>query len=170
MPDGYMLPPRWTDDELEAARLDATADFVKARLTEGSGCYQPVLARCLAAVEALFAATSNLRDLQSGSALAQCPHLVTPARYLGGPPVSEDDLNVLAEGNVAGRKRLDRRLSKVAASVIVQALDRDRFPWLNAEPAREPTSTELEVAVKWTAGLWAAQAVQTQRRGESAKR
>lgn len=98
------------------------------------------------------------------------PPLLDPARYLGGPPISADDLNVLADSTVARRKRLDARLARVAASVIEAALDRDRFPWLFSQPPRDPTSQELEVAIKWTAGLWAAQAVQTQRRGESASR
>lgn len=170
MADKYTAPPRWTEAELEAARQHATADFVKERLGEGAARYQPVLAQCVYAVRDLFRATSNLRDLHSGSAFAVSPSLMTPARYLGGPPVSEDDLNVLAGSSVAKRKRLDSRLAELAASVIEEALDRDRVPWLFAEPSREPSEAELEVAIRWTAGLWAAQAVQTQRRGESAQR
>lgn len=143
---------------------------MKERLGEGADRYQPVLAQCTEAVRELFRATSNLRDLRSGSAFAVSPSLMTPARYLGGPPVSEDDLNVLAGSSVAKRKRLDTRLAEIAASVIEEALDKDRFPWIFAEPTREPSTSELEVAIRWTAGLWAAQAVQTQRRGESAQR
>ncbi len=166
----YVAPPYWTDAQLEMARQDATADFVKDRLAEGADRYQPVLARCTKAVTELFRATSNLRDLHDGSAFSADPSLVTPARYLGGPPVSEDDLNVLAGSSIAKRRRLDKRLGAMAASVIEEALDRDRFPWLFAAPPRDPNALELEVAIRWTAGLWAAQAVQTQRRGESAHR
>ncbi len=166
----YATPPRWNDGELDSARQEATADFVKERLEEGLHRYQPVLARCLEAVRELFEATSNLHGVHDGAAFSSRPALVTPARYLGGPPISADDLDLLAESSVAQRKRLDARLARVAASVIEAALDRDRFPWLFSAPPRDPTPEELEVAVKWTAGLWAAQAVQILRRGESAAR
>jgi hypothetical protein len=170
MPSRYIVPTHWADEELETARQDATADFIKERLGEGADRYQPVLAQCMDAVRELFRATSNLRDLHSGSVFATHPSLMTPARYLGGPPVSEDDLNILAGSSVAKRRRLDNRLAEVAASVIQEAFDRDRFPWLFDKPTRDPSPVELEVAVRWTSGLWAAQAVQTQRRGESAQR
>ena len=170
MDSRYVSPPHWTDSELESARQNSTADFVRERLSEGAERYQPALASCLNAVRALFDATSYLRDLPAGTVFASQPALVTPARYLGGPPISADDLNVLADRSVADRKRLDAHLAQVAASVIEAALDRDRFPWLFENPVREPTAEELEIAVRWTAGLWAAQLVQTQRRGEAAAR
>lgn len=166
----YLPPPRWTDAQLETGRQDATADFVRERLAEGAERYQPALARCMEAVRELFEATSYLRDLPTGSALTSHPTLISPSRYLGGPPISEGDLDVLAGYSVAKRRRLDAGLAKVAASVIEAALDRARFPWLFADPVRNPTPEELETAVKWTAGLWAAQEVQTQRRGQSAAR
>ena len=166
----FESPPRWSDERLEAMRRQATADFVVSRLQEGSDRYRPTLARCREAVGRLFEATNNLRALPGGAALAADASLLTPARYLGGPPVSEDDLDTLADAKVAKRRRLDRDLATTAATVIETALDQDRFPWLFESPPRDPTPLELDVAVQWTAGLWASQAVQTARRGESSAR
>ncbi len=60
-------------------------------------------------------------------------------RYLAGPPISEDDLSVLAEaGSMApGRLEADHAAAGRILSTIVQALDTKRFPWLAAE--RGPT-------------------------------
>jgi len=121
-------------------------------------------------VKELFAATDNLRSLAKGQAFGNSPRLVTPARYLGGPPISADDLDIIADGRVANRRHLEARLAAAAASVIEAALDRRRFPWLFAAPPRKPSAAELKIALEWTAGLWAAQRVATKRRGESSAR
>lgn len=170
VPKAFVEPPRWSSPQLDAARQHATADFVKDRLAEGASQYRPVFEECLAEVENLFAATDNLRALASAHALSKSPRLVTPARYLGGPPISADDLDIIADGKVANARRLDSRLAAAAASVIEAALDRRRFPWLFVTPRRKPSAAELRLALEWTAGLWAAQRVATKRRGESSAR
>lgn len=151
-------------------RQEATADFIRERLAEGASRYRPLFDECLAEVDRLFDETDNLRSLGSGKAFGNAPGLVTPGRYLGGPPISADDLDVIAEGRVANKRRLDPHLAAAAASVIEAALDRRRFPWLFEQPARAPTAAELRLATEWTAGLWAAQRVATKRRGESSAR
>jgi Holliday junction resolvase len=166
----FAAPPHWSTDGLEKKRRQATADFIKERLAEGASRYEPILDECVRQVRLLFDRTDNLRYLGSGSSLASEPELVTPARYLGGPPISADDLDVLAEMRVANRRRLDPRLARTAASVIEAALDRRRFPWLFERPPRDPTPEERTHALEWTAGLWAAQRVATGRRGESSSR
>jgi hypothetical protein len=118
--------------------------------------------------EALFRSTNDLRGLITGAAFFEDPELRTSARYLGGPPLSADDLRTFT-GISPGRKRISREDAKIVAGVITAALDRDRFPWLFGR-SRSPTATEREVALKWTAGLQAAQRVQTRRRGESSAR
>ncbi len=163
-------PPLWEDETLEAHRRDAIADFISERSTEGSARYREAFAANVRLVGDLFAATNDPREFGSGRALALDPGLVRAARYLGGPPVSADDLNTLAESSIATRKRLDADLAHKAALVIEMVIDRERFPWLFEAPRRAPTRAERETAVRWTAGLQTAQEVQTKRRGESAAR
>lgn len=91
------------------------------------------------------------------------------ARYLCGPPISADDLDTIAGVSFSDRKRLDPELAQAAATVIQQSPSRERFPWLFEEPPRDPTPVEREIAVRWTAGLKAAQEEQTGRRSKSSK-
>lgn len=155
---------------METRRQSAITRFITERVGEGADRYEEALQRSLHDVRDLFAATDDLLSLRSGTAFATQPDLLTPARYLGGPPISEDDLNVLSEGNVAGRRRLPVGMAEKAATIISAALDRARFPWMFADPLRSPTEQERTVAIHWTAGLWAAQRVATARRSESSAR
>lgn len=166
----YIEPPEWTDDQLEERRREAIADFIAARSAEGSATYEQIFASRLAEVERLFDATANLLDFESGAALASEPALVDIARYLGAPPISGGDLNTLAGANVATRRRLDADLGRKTASIVLAALDPERFPWMIADPVREPTDEERRLALRWTAGLKAAAETQTGRRGEASHR
>lgn len=162
----FAEPPRWDENTLEANRRDSVADFIAERTSEGKGRYQRVLAENVRLVEALFIQTNNLLSFASGAVLAEDPSFLAISRYLSGPPVSADDLDTLGEAKLAKRKRLDPSLAGKAAQVIASAIDEDRFPWLFADPPRNPTATEREVALKWTAGLQTVQQVQTGRRSE----
>lgn len=163
-------PPVWNDATLEADRRQAITNFIGERMTEGGARYQQVFAENTALVERLFAATNDLLNFASGAALAATPNLVRAARFLSGPPVSEDDLNTLTEASIATRRRLDADLARKAAAVIEVAIDAERFPWLFGAQRRTPMPSERDTAIRWTAGLMAAQEVQTGRRGASAKR
>jgi len=166
----FALPPVWDDARLDDDRRHSTADFVAAWNAAGRETYETRLTANRVSVERLFDATSDLLTLDDGSALAADPSLTRPARFLGGPPVSEANLDTLAEAKVATRKRLDGGLGRQAARVIVSALDRPRLPWLFASSPRPPTPVEREVAISWTAGLMTNQEVQTALRGESSTR
>jgi hypothetical protein len=166
----FINPPVWDDETLDSRRRAAIEDFIKERAAEGNRPYQEAFARSVGAVQELFERTQDLARFGSGEALASNPSLTRVARYLAGPPVSADDLNTLAGAALASRKRLDAELASRAATVLDAVLDRARFPWLFAEPARSPAAAERELAVRWTAGLLAIQEVQTGRRGESATR
>lgn len=166
----FSEPPVWDDAALEAHRRQAVADFIDERTNEGSVRYRTVYAANLAVVRELFAATDDLLRFTDGSALAANPKLTRTARYLGGPPISADDLDTLAATKIANRTRMDADLARKAAGVIETALDWERFPWLFETPRRTPTDAERETAIRWTAGLQTVQEVQTGRRGESAAR
>lgn len=166
----FVALPVWDDDELEARRREAIADFITARNAEGSVRYRAAFSTALSLVDRLFEATSELVDFRSGAGLAEDPRLVRVARYLGAPPISGDDLDTLAEARIAQRKRLDADLSARAAGVIFSAIDPERFPWLFADPPGVPTSQERDKAVSWTAGLIAASETQLGRRSEASGR
>jgi hypothetical protein len=172
-PRSFIEPPAWDDAALDAARRRATAEFIAERTAElmaGNVRYREVFLENLTAVRVLLAATDDLIDLASGAALAANPRLMRAARYLGGPPISADDLDTLVQVSVATRKRLNLDLAQSVVLVIEHALDADRFPWLFESPRRTPTEEEREIALRWTAGLMTAQQVQTGRRGEASKR
>jgi hypothetical protein len=169
-PRQFVEPPIWTDDQFEERRRHAIADFINERAAEGSARYRAVFAANLRSVESLFSATDDLLRLVDGAALASTPSLIRAARYLGGPPISADDLDTLAESKIANRSRLDQDLARRAAMVIEAAIDPERFPWLFAAPRRTPTLHERDTAIRWTAGLQTVQEIQTGRRGESASR
>jgi hypothetical protein len=166
----YAAAPRWDDHELDRQRKQAIEKFVIERSREGGASYRSTLAESLLAVERLFDRTNDLLDLATGKALADEPFLAGFARYLGGPPLSADDLDTFTGLSVSSRRQLPEDLARQVAKVIEAALDRDRFPWLFASPSRGPTTQERDIARKWTAGLHAAQRTQTARRGESSAR
>ncbi len=89
-----------------------------------------------------------------------------PLRYLAGPPISADDLAVLAEvASIApGTLRKDPEAARRVLATIVQALDTTRFPWI-AE-GRSPTAQEKATAIATSAALITAQRVSTDRRNE----
>ncbi len=157
-------------EELEARRREVVTAFIAERGKEGSTRYRQASAANRDLVRALFQATDDLLDFSSGAALADSPHLLAIARYLGGPPISGDDLDTLAEARVASRRQLDRDLGSKAAAVIAASVDPERFPWLHERPPRRPTDQERDTALRWTAGLKAAQEIAMGRRSESSAR
>jgi hypothetical protein len=80
------------------------------------------------------------------------------------PPISEDDLTVLAEASSLAKGRLQSRPEDVhrLIQVVRLVLDRRRFCWVVEN--REPTETEGDAAVMASAALMAASRVQTNRR------
>lgn len=166
----FALPPTWSDDQLEDDRQRSIARFIAERNAESRASYETVLARNIELVTSLFDDTENLLQFGSGDVLANRPALISVARYLAGPPVSEDDLDTLAGEPVAKRRRLEAALARRAATLLESAIDRTRFPWLFEAERRPPTATEREVAIKWTAGLKTIQEVHTTRRSASSTR
>ena len=149
----FLPPPMADDPTLEQDRGRSTTDFITAWNVAGRTAYEERLRTSLAEVERLFAATNDLLDFADGAALAGDPSLLRAARFVGGPPVSEANLNNLAGANVATRRRLDPQLGQQAARVIGAAIDRERLAWLF-----------------WTAGLMAEQGQATALRGGSSAR
>ncbi len=93
-------------------------------------------------------------------------NLGAPLRYLAGPPISDDDLAVLAEvtSTAPAAVRADPDGATRILRTILQALDTTRFPWV-AE-GRGPTEPEKATAIATSAALITAQRISTDRRNE----
>jgi XamI restriction endonuclease len=161
-------PPRWTEAELETARQTAIDAFRTERMQEPLEAYLEAFDEYRGAVEDLLEATVDLTQLSDAAEQVLVdPALLEAVRYLAGPPISADDLKVLAnvESLAAGRLRDDPEMAQRVIDTVLLALDRRRFPWV-AE-SRDPDAAEREAAALASAALMATSRVQTNRRNES---
>ncbi len=158
----------WSADEVAADVGAARAEFRARRLGEPLQRYldafdaaEPAVAKLIAEVEAVLAggvaAQAGLRELwgsDSGRAAF---------RYLGAPPISDDDLKTLAEVPLsAAATGVDQSEKLLAVMRVI--VDPRRFPWL---AARRPSGlAERQAATVATTALLASQRVQTLRRGD----
>ena len=94
-------------------------------------------------------------------------NLLPAVRYLAGPPISTDDLRTLAYdvSLTPSQLRANPATAQQVMQVILDSVDRRRFPWFNEN--REPTEAERQAAVVATAALLAQRAVMTSRANES---
>jgi len=139
----------WSDEELEADPQRSHADFVAWRQT-ADAMYADQFAGARASVTRLFETTDDLRTLAEGRAFATDARLITPARYLTGPIMSQDTLQALTD--VPKRRRTvttDEGL--VIADVIVLHLDVARAPLLAER--RRPSDDERSNAIVAAAAL-----------------
>lgn len=121
--------------------------FRQQRLTEPLEAYLSAFDEYQGVIEDLLEATVDLSGLRAQAAnLLADTKGVAAVRYLTGPPVSSDDLKTLAEATLSrSRLRADPEMVERLIQVIIDGLDRRRFPWL-AE-GREATAAEREAAV-----------------------
>jgi len=161
-------PPRWTREELEAARAAAIARFREVRMREPAQRYREAFAARRADVERLLGVLGQLAappDQTAVQAALTDEALQDVVRYLLGPPVSADDLEVLTEASLApGALRKDAAARGAVWTAVLGGLDRARFPWAFE---RAPGDGERAAAVLATAALMATQRVATDRRNES---
>lgn len=158
-------PPVWNDDQLEADRIKAIAAFSKERLEEPLEDYLEAFDEYQGYVEDVLEATVDLTDLdETALDVLGDPRLLEAFRYLAGPPISEDDLKVLADARSLSRSALEGTpdLVQRLIAVVRQVLDRRRFSWVVEN--REPTEAERNAAILASAALMAASRTQTRRR------
>lgn len=159
-------PPRWTSDDLEVARRASITLFREERLQEPLEQYLEAFDIYRGTVEDLLEATVDLTDLSAAHLdILTDPALLDALRYLAGPPISADDLKVLADASLAPAKlRADSDMAGRVIETVLTALDRRRFPWVVEE--REPDAAEKEAAALASAALMATQRLSTSRRSE----
>lgn len=159
-------PRLWKEAELEKHLARSIEVFRKQRMEEPLEQYIEKFDEYQTVVEELLETTVDLSDLDSHlvNVLTQ-PKLLEAFRYLAGPPISDDDLKVVAEA-VFSRRTLVQDPAMVARlrQVVLDGLDRRRFPWVIDQ--RDPTEAERAAAVVASAALIATRKVETSRRSE----
>jgi hypothetical protein len=159
-------PARWTIEELTEAAATSSAQFRTERLAV-SDSWATHYRAARGKFELLF---DRLRDLGPGGisdetlAEAYGLGLGEALRYLAGPPISEDDLQVIADVDSLAPGILKRNpvaLRKVFG-VIERVIDPHRFPWVAGGEA--PTAQQREAALLASSVLLAAQRIATERR------
>jgi hypothetical protein len=160
-------PPSWSDDELELDRRTSITQFREERLQEPLEQYLETFDTYRGVVEDLLEATVDLTTLSAANiSVLTDPVLLEALRYLAGPPISEDDLKILADASLApSRLSTDPDMAQRVVETILVALDRRRFPWISE--GREPEEAEREAAALASAALMATQRLSTSRRSVS---
>lgn len=161
-------PPRWTNSELATDAATSASLFRSERLSV-SDSWDTHYHQARQKFELLFA---RLGDLESNGItdlnLAEAYNLGLgeALRYLAGPPISDDDLKVIADVDSIAPSVLARdpdALRKVFG-VISRVVDPHRFPWIREDSA--PTERQREAALLASSVLLAAQRIATERRTE----
>lgn len=161
-------PPEWTQKQLESEARRASANFRAERLHEPLTTWRNTLESYRAKFERLF----DEHGAHSPQSLTP-GHLVgilkaglgDTLQYMAGPPISEDDLEVLAETSLAPKVLAsDRNAAKRVLDIIEQSIDASRFPWIAEK--RKPKPAERAAAILASAVLITAQRVATSRRSQ----
>ncbi|MBX9660390.1 MAG: XamI family restriction endonuclease [Nitrospiraceae bacterium] len=158
-------PPRWSKEQLEEDLAKAITFFRRQRLEEPLEDYLEAFDQYQGYIEELLETTVDLSQLESTAlAVLGDARLLEAFRYLAAPPISQDDLKVLAEAPSLAKGRLMNKPDDVRRliDVVRVVLDRRRFAWVVEN--REPTEAERGAAVMASAALMAASRVQTKRR------
>jgi len=165
-----IAPAKWTDEQLDAERNKAREIFRQERMLEPLEQYLETFEHYQGVVEDLLETTIDLSNLnETALDVLTNEDLLYAFRYLAGPPVSTDDLKVLAEAKLSHKQlRKNPDMVKRLVEVILAGLDRRRFPWVSDN--REATAAERVSAVLASASLIATSRLSTSRRSESKDR
>lgn len=160
-----LAPPKHDDQALEADRRIAIELFRKERLEEPVEAYHDLFDKYQGVIEDLLEATVDLTALHENALdVMSTASLAEALRYLAGPPISTDDLLIVAEATSLRPERLkkDPDTLRRIIQVVRDGLDRRRFVWISE--GREPSEPEKNAAIIASAALMATQRLQTDRR------
>jgi hypothetical protein len=160
-------PPRWTAKQLAVEAAKSAAAFRAERLAP-TEAWKQHFTKAKDRFTDLFKELGELAPNKiSDAALASAYklNLGETLRYLSGPPISDDDLQVLADVPTLARSTLanDTTQLRKVFRVIEQTIDPYRFPWILEK--RSPTENEKSAALLASSVLLAAQRIATARRG-----
>src|SRR5205823_10705238 len=137
----------WSSEQLDLDRQAAIAEFRRVRVEEPLEDYHEAFDEYRGAVEDLLETTVDLQLLgELAEQVLRDPALQLAVRYLAGPPISKDDLLVVAESDsiAPGRLKADPEMARRLIDTVLLALDRRRFPWVTE--GRDPEPAEREAA------------------------
>lgn len=165
-------PPRWSGEQLTYDAAISIGQFRGERL-QASDAWTTHYLSARAKFDALFQALDDLRSASAtddGLTEVFRRDLGEALRYLAGPPISEDDLQVIAgvkslSPGVLGK---DPEASRRIFDVIRRVIDTHRFPWVTAGGA--PSTRQRDAALLASAVLLATQRVATERRNTAKER
>ena len=160
----------WQATEVAADTAAARAEFRFRRLGEPLARYlaafddaRPLHAELIAGLESALLMDAAGLDLLKRLWATDAGR--TAYRYPGAPPISEDNLETLAEAKLAVRSVAANAPALQRLNDVMRAtLDPRRFPWVIA--ARAATAEELAAAVLASTTLAASQRVHALRRGD----
>ena len=143
------LPERWTNAELVADAATSAEQFRTDRLAV-SDAWTTHYHAARSKFELLFSKLSDLNpDAITNANLADAYGLGLgeALRYLAGPPISEDDLKVIADVDSIAPSVLknDVEALQKVFGVIERVIDPFRFPWI--EIGKQPTAQQKEAAL-----------------------
>lgn len=163
-------PPQWDEGHLAVDAAASVSGFRTERLA-ASDAWATQVEAARRKFDLLFQTLGNLTSV-TDETLEQAYGLGLgeALRYLAGPPISDDDLKIIAEveslkPNALKHRPGDRR--KVF-DVIERVLDSHRFPWVVQGTA--PSQAQREAALLASAVLLASQRVATERRNDGKAR
>ena len=160
----------WSAQEIEIDVAAARQEFRLRRLGEPLQRYLNAFDVAETEVVRLM---SDLEDLLAGGPAAEARLRAlwgseqgrTAFRYLGAPPISEDDLETLAETRLAAATAgSDAAYGEKLLAVMRVIVDPRRFPWVQAQ--RPAAKAERHAATLATSALIASQRLQALRRGD----
>ena len=163
------LAPKWTAAEIARDAGVSRDDFRRRRMGEPLQKYLEAFERLEGANRRLIGGLAALlADPVNQLALADAVRdraLFTALRYIGAPPVSQDDLETLSGDTLTpSRVQADAEFATAVRDVLRAVLDPKRFPWIAA--GRPATRQERESAILASTVLASSQAVQTKRRSD----
>ncbi len=163
-----LLPARWTQDELRYDADLSSSQFRADRLAV-SDSWTSHYESARAKFELLFQKLNDLNPnaVHDGNlAGAYGSGLSEALRYLAGPPISDDDLRVIAnvDSLAPGVLRKSPQVMRQVFDVIERVIDPFRFPWIKS--GTMPTAEQREAALLASAVLLAAQRIATERRND----
>jgi hypothetical protein len=161
-------PRVWSTSELDADAKIAEGIFRADRLA-ASDAWETHYVGARAKFDALFETLANLTP--SGMTAPKVAEaygvgLGEALRYLAGPPISDDDLQVIADVDsiAPGVLRRDTVALRKVLDVIEHVIDPHRFPWLKS--GTDPTPEQRDAALMASSVLLAAQRIATERRND----
>ena len=158
---------KWSLAEISNDAALARAEFRSRRFGEPMDRYLAAFAALEQANKGLISQLPRLFqepvDAIFIAELAKDENMRVALRYLGAPPISDDDLETMIGASLAWTLiRNDPERAASIRDVISQILDPKRFPWV--KEGRLPTDSERQAAILASTVVAAAQRVQTSRR------